>query len=111
MSRATLTPVAALRTAARAAGMPVIFTRYTAGPEVTQLPPLHPAGIIDERLPVGMQIIGRRYDDVGVLMASRVFDELRPWAYTYDLCRNRPPNSRSSSGCQAAGRATEPGRW
>jgi nicotinamidase-related amidase len=36
-SRATLGTVAALRQAARQAGMPVIFTRYTAGPEVTHL--------------------------------------------------------------------------
>jgi amidase/aspartyl-tRNA(Asn)/glutamyl-tRNA(Gln) amidotransferase subunit A len=49
-----------------------------------------PAGMIDGRLPVGMQIIGGRYDDVGVLRASRVFEELRPWANTYELCRERP---------------------
>jgi len=48
-----------------------------------------PAGMIDSRLPVGMQIIGGRYDDVGVLTASRVFEELRPWFDTYELCRNR----------------------
>jgi amidase/aspartyl-tRNA(Asn)/glutamyl-tRNA(Gln) amidotransferase subunit A len=48
-----------------------------------------PAGMIDERLPVGMQIIGGRYDDVGVLTASHVFEQLRPWAHTYDLCRAR----------------------
>jgi amidase/aspartyl-tRNA(Asn)/glutamyl-tRNA(Gln) amidotransferase subunit A len=49
-----------------------------------------PAGMVDGRLPVGMQIIGGRYDDVGVLRASRVFEELRPWANTYELCRERP---------------------
>ena len=48
-----------------------------------------PAGMVDGRLPVGMQIIGGRYDDVGVLAASRVFEQLRPWEETYDLCRNR----------------------
>lgn len=36
-ARATLTAVAALRRAARQTGMPVIFTRYTAGPEITHL--------------------------------------------------------------------------
>jgi amidase/aspartyl-tRNA(Asn)/glutamyl-tRNA(Gln) amidotransferase subunit A len=48
-----------------------------------------PAGMVDGRLPVGMQIIGGRYDDVGVLAVSRVFEQLRPWEETYDLCRNR----------------------
>lgn len=36
-ARTTLAPVAALRGAVRAAGRPVVFTRYTAGPEVTHL--------------------------------------------------------------------------
>jgi nicotinamidase-related amidase len=36
-ARATLAPVATLRAAVRAAGRPVVFTRYTAGPEVTHL--------------------------------------------------------------------------
>jgi len=36
-ARATLTAVAALRQAAHQAGMPVVFTRYTAGPEITHL--------------------------------------------------------------------------
>lgn len=36
-ARATLAPVSALRLAMRAAGRPVVFTRYTAGPEVTHL--------------------------------------------------------------------------
>jgi len=48
-----------------------------------------PAGLIEDRLPVGMQIIGGRYDDVGVLRASHVFEQLRPWAPTYELCRTR----------------------
>lgn len=48
-----------------------------------------PAGMVDGRLPVGMQIIGGRYDDIGVLAASRVFEQLRPWDETYNLCRNR----------------------
>lgn len=36
-ARTTLAPVAALRTAMRVSGRPVVFTRYTAGPEVTHL--------------------------------------------------------------------------
>ncbi len=48
-----------------------------------------PAGLVDARYPVGMQIIGGRYDDAGVLTASRVFEQIRPWSHTYDLCRQR----------------------
>ena len=52
-----------------------------------------PAGLIDGRLPVGMQIIGDRYDDVGVIRASRVFEEIRPWVGSYDIPRGRPDRS------------------
>ncbi len=48
-----------------------------------------PAGQIGGRLPVGMQIIGRRHDDAGVLKASAVFEQLRPWESIYQLCRDR----------------------
>jgi amidase len=48
-----------------------------------------PAGLSDDRLPVGMQIIGRRYADADVLAASAVFERLRPWQDTYRICANR----------------------
>ena len=48
-----------------------------------------PAGLSDDRLPVGMQIIGRRYADADVLAASAVFERLRPWQETYRICANR----------------------
>jgi amidase len=41
-----------------------------------------PAGEVDG-LPVGMQIIGRRYADADVLAASAAFEQLRPWAGRY----------------------------
>lgn len=53
-----------------------------------------PAGLVGDRWPVGMQVIGRRHDDVGVIRASRVFEETRPWTQTYQLCRDRPVGTR-----------------
>jgi amidase/aspartyl-tRNA(Asn)/glutamyl-tRNA(Gln) amidotransferase subunit A len=43
-----------------------------------------PAGTADG-LPVGMQIIGRRYADADVFAASAVFERLRPWRDRYVL--------------------------
>jgi amidase len=48
-----------------------------------------PAGMVDG-LPVGMQIIGRRYADGAVLAASAAFERLRPWLQTYEACAKRP---------------------
>jgi aspartyl-tRNA(Asn)/glutamyl-tRNA(Gln) amidotransferase subunit A len=31
-------------------------------------------------LPVGLQIVGRRFDDLGVLQAAAAFEAARPWA-------------------------------
>ena len=48
-----------------------------------------PAGLADG-LPVGMQIVGRRYADADVLAASAAFERLRPWRQTYEICAGRP---------------------
>ena len=39
-----------------------------------------PAGFTPDGLPVGLQIVGKRFDDLGVLQASAAFEEARPWA-------------------------------
>jgi len=49
-----------------------------------------PAGLSRDGLPIGMQIVGRRYADLDVLTASSVFERLRPWFLTYRRCRDRP---------------------
>jgi amidase/aspartyl-tRNA(Asn)/glutamyl-tRNA(Gln) amidotransferase subunit A len=41
-----------------------------------------PAGFVDG-LPVGLQIVGQRHDDAGVLAASAAFEALAPWRNTY----------------------------
>jgi len=45
-----------------------------------------PAGMAGG-LPVGMQIIGRRYADADVLAASAAFERIRPWRDTYRAAR------------------------
>jgi len=39
-----------------------------------------PAGFTADGLPVGLQIVGRRYEDHIVLRASACFEEAKPWA-------------------------------
>jgi aspartyl-tRNA(Asn)/glutamyl-tRNA(Gln) amidotransferase subunit A len=39
-----------------------------------------PCGFTAEGLPVGLQIVGRRFDDLGVLQASAAFEHALPWA-------------------------------
>ena len=40
-----------------------------------------PAGFSKEGLPVGLQIVGRRFADLTVLQAARAFEQARPWAH------------------------------
>ena len=39
-----------------------------------------PCGFTDEGLPVGLQIVGKRFADLTVLQASAAFEGIRPWA-------------------------------
>lgn len=39
-----------------------------------------PCGFTAEGLPVGLQIVGRRHDDLGVLQAAAAFEAVQPWA-------------------------------
>jgi len=39
-----------------------------------------PCGFTPAGLPVGLQVVGRRFDDLGVLQASAAFEAAQPWA-------------------------------
>jgi aspartyl-tRNA(Asn)/glutamyl-tRNA(Gln) amidotransferase subunit A len=39
-----------------------------------------PCGWTADGLPIGMQLIGRRFADALVLQASAAFEQVRPWA-------------------------------
>ncbi|MER8722120.1 amidase family protein [Mesorhizobium sp. M0999] len=39
-----------------------------------------PCGFTPAGLPVGLQIVGKRFDDLGVLQAAAAFEEMQPWA-------------------------------
>jgi amidase/aspartyl-tRNA(Asn)/glutamyl-tRNA(Gln) amidotransferase subunit A len=64
-------------------------TNFTGNPAISV-----PAGMAvssdGTELPVGLQLIGRRYDDVGVIAAAAAYEQLRPWRDTYSRCAARP---------------------
>jgi aspartyl-tRNA(Asn)/glutamyl-tRNA(Gln) amidotransferase subunit A len=39
-----------------------------------------PCGFTDDGLPVGLQIVAKRFDDLGLLNAAAAFEAARPWA-------------------------------
>ena len=49
-----------------------------------------PAGLAPGNLPVGLQIVGRRYADDEVFAASAAFERHRPWRDSYEICEKRP---------------------
>jgi len=46
-----------------------------------------PAGLAENGLPVGMQIVGKRFADFDVIAASAAFERIRPWIDTYRNCK------------------------
>jgi aspartyl-tRNA(Asn)/glutamyl-tRNA(Gln) amidotransferase subunit A len=39
-----------------------------------------PCGFTDDGLPLGLQIVGRKFEDLLVMQASAAFEQARPWA-------------------------------
>ncbi len=59
---------------------PVGFMSYTYPINLTGNPAASiPCGFSSEALPIGMQIIGKRFDELTVLQVSKAFEELAPW--------------------------------
>ncbi|MCR5795558.1 MAG: amidase [Solobacterium sp.] len=59
------------------------FENFTGNPAASV-----PAGLTKDGLPVGMQIIGRKYMDEDVLAAARTFEQIAPWSYEIPLSRD-----------------------
>ena len=51
-----------------------------------------PAGLSKDNLPIGMQLIGRKFQDSDILTASKIFETLNPWEANYKICENRMLN-------------------
>jgi aspartyl-tRNA(Asn)/glutamyl-tRNA(Gln) amidotransferase subunit A len=59
---------------------PIYATPYTMLANLTGNPAISvPAGLSSDGLPVGLQIIGRRFADDVVLRLARIFEQARPW--------------------------------
>ncbi|MBP5417485.1 MAG: amidase [Clostridiales bacterium] len=52
------------------------FSNFTGNPAASV-----PAGLTKEGLPVGMQIIGKKFRDEDVLAVAKTFEDIEPWGY------------------------------
>jgi aspartyl-tRNA(Asn)/glutamyl-tRNA(Gln) amidotransferase subunit A len=65
---------------------PIAWTPFTFPFNLTGQPAASvPCGFTENGLPIGLQIVGRRFDDATVLRAAAGFERVRPWA------ARRPP--------------------
>ncbi|MBP88128.1 MAG: amidase [Planctomycetaceae bacterium] len=56
------------------------WTQFTYAFNLTGQPAASvPCGWTESNLPVGLQIVGRRFDDALVLRAARAFEQIQPW--------------------------------
>lgn len=64
---------------------PTYLFNFTGHPAISV-----PCGLAQGGLPVGLQIVGRRWADADVLAAAATFERLRPWADSYRIPAGRP---------------------
>ena len=63
------------------ASRPLGWTPFTYPFNLTGHPAVSvPCGFTQSGLPVGLQIVGARFDDLGVLCAARALEQIQPWA-------------------------------
>jgi amidase/aspartyl-tRNA(Asn)/glutamyl-tRNA(Gln) amidotransferase subunit A len=58
------------------------FENFTGNPAASI-----PAGLTKEGLPVGLQIIGRKFRDEDVFAAAYTYEQISPWSYEIPLNR------------------------
>ena len=58
---------------------PTYLTNFSGSPSISV-----PAGLVDG-LPVGLLIVGRKYEDASVFAAAAAFEQARPWMQNYSL--------------------------
>ena len=68
------------------------WTQFTYPFNLTGQPAVSvPCGWTDENLPIGLQIVGPRFDDAVVLRAARALEQVQPW-------HDRRPNLQEAAG-------------
>ncbi|MFT5506439.1 MAG: Asp-tRNA(Asn)/Glu-tRNA(Gln) amidotransferase A subunit family amidase [Gammaproteobacteria bacterium] len=63
--------------------MTVLFNMFNRCPVLSV-----PSGMTDQGLPVGIQVVGRPYDDVMAFRIGQTIEDLRPWAHRRPGCGN-----------------------
>jgi aspartyl-tRNA(Asn)/glutamyl-tRNA(Gln) amidotransferase subunit A len=72
---------------------PLLWTPFTYPFNLTGQPAsVVPCGFTADGLPVSLQLVGRRYDDAGVMRASRAFEKVAPWADHWPELATAEPN-------------------
>jgi len=70
--------------------LPSAWTPFSALANLTGQPAVSlPAGFTRDGRPVGLQIIGRHQDDIGVLRAAAAFELFRPWRHVWPTSGDR----------------------
>jgi aspartyl-tRNA(Asn)/glutamyl-tRNA(Gln) amidotransferase subunit A len=57
-----------------------------------------PCGLGDDGLPVGLSIVGRPWDDIGVLRVAAAVERIRPWAHLRPSCDPADPPGADGTG-------------